>query len=1115
MRLPTRSALVILSLLALGVSISAQQPAATPAPPGRGRTAAAKPAATAPEAPKPKWSADTLAGLKFRGIGPALMSGRISDIAVDPTKPSRWYLGVASGGVWKTENAGTTWAPVFDSGGSYSIGTVVLDPKNPHVVWVGTGENRSQRSVGYGDGIYRSRDVGKAWENLGLKKSEHISRILIHPEDSDTVYAAAQGPLWSAGGDRGLYKTTDGGKTWKAVLTVSEHTGVTDVVMDPRDPDVLIAAAYQRRRHVFTLINGGPESAIYKSTDGGETWRKVTTGLPREDMGKIGLAISPVNPDIVYAVIEAVRGSQGFFRSADRGETWEKRSDYNPGPPMYYAEIYADPVTLDRVYSCDVFMQVSDDGGKTFRNLGEASKHVDNHAMWIDPANPDHYLIGSDGGLYETWDRATTWDFTANLPITQFYRVSVDDQFPVYHVYGGTQDNSSMVGPSRTLTVHGGLNSDWTITWGGDGFHTFADPRDPNIVYATLQYGVLARYDRKSGEALLIQPQEEKGEPPLRWNWDSPLLISPHSHTRLYFAANRLFRSDDRGGSWKPVSPDLTRQIDRNTLKVMDRVWGPDAVAKGGSTSFYGNIVSLAESPKVEGLLYVGTDDGLIQVSEDGGATWRRQESFPGVPDTTYVSDLVASQHDANVVYAAFNNHKNGDFKPYLVRSADRGRTWTAIASTLPENGPTWVLAEDHVDPALLFAGTEFGVFASKDTGKQWTQLKGGLPPIPVRDIAIQKREHDLVLGTFGRGFYVLDDYSPLRTATPASLEQGPLVFPVKKAYGYVPANPLGMSGKAFQGESLFTAPNPPFGAVVTYYLKDGLKSKQAARRDAEREAQKQGETLPYPTREQLVAEAREEAPTVVLTVSDAAGTVVRRLTGPAGAGIHRVAWDLRYPPADPTSLRPLPTDNPFFDPPQGPLVVPGKYTVTVATRVDGVETAIGTQAFEVEALNNVTLPASDRPALLAFQRKTADLQRAVLGAVEAAREMQTRIRHIVKAIDHTPGAQAAWHAEARRLDTGLADVLLALRGDDVMRRRNEPVALAIGDRVDSIVSSHWTTTGPPTGTSLRAYEIAAEEFAPVLDRLRALDADLRKLEATLEAGGAPWTPGRVPGWKR
>ncbi|MCU0256186.1 MAG: hypothetical protein MUF60_05550, partial [Vicinamibacterales bacterium] len=994
-------------------------------------------------------------------------------------------------------------------------GTVVLDPKNPHVIWVGTGENRSQRSVGYGDGVYRSRDGGKSWENLGLKQSEHIGRILIHPEDSDTVYVAAQGPLWAAGGDRGLYKTTDGGKTWKAVLTVSEHTGVTDVVMDPRDPDVLIAAAYQRRRHVFTLINGGPESAIYKSTDAGETWRKITAGLPRQDMGKIGLALSPVNPDIVYAVIEAAPDARGFFRSADRGETWEKRSDYNPGPPMYYAEIYADPFTLDRVYSCDVFLQVTDDGGKTFRNLGELSKHVDNHALWIDPRDPNHYLVGSDGGLYETWDRAATWDFKANLPITQFYRVSVDDQFPVYHVYGGTQDNSSMVGPSRTLTVHGALNFDWTITWGGDGFHTFADPRDPNIVYATLQYGVLARYDRRSGEALLIQPQEEKGEPPLRWNWDSPLLISPHSHTRLYFAANRLFRSDDRGGSWKPISPDLTRQIDRNTLKVMGRVWGPDAVAKGGSTSFYGNIVSLAESPKVEGLLYVGTDDGLIQVSEDGGATWRRQETFPGVPDTTYVSDIVASRHDANVVYAAFNNHKNGDFKPYLARSADRGRTWTAIASNLPENGPTWVLAEDHVDPALLFAGTEFGVFASKDGGKQWTQLKGGLPPIPVRDIAIQTRENDLVLGTFGRGFYVLDDYTPLRAASPASLEQGPAVFPVKKAYGYVPSNPLGMSGKAFQGESLFTAPNPPFGAVFTYYLKDGLKSKKAQRQEAEREAQKKNETPPYPTREQLVAEAREEAPGVVLTVSDASGALVRRLTGPSGAGFQRVAWDLRFPPSNPASLRPLPTDNPFFDPPQGPLVVPGTYRVTVATRVDGVETAIGTQEFEVEALNNATLPAKDRPALLAFQRKTAELQRAVLGSVEAAREMQTRVRHVVKAAADTPGGDPAWLGEARRIDTGLADVLVALRGDEVMQRRNEPVAPSIAGRVGSIVSSHWTTTGPPTGTSLRAYEIAAEEFAPVLERLRALDADLRKLEATLEAAGAPWTPGRVPVWKK
>ncbi|MFI5078125.1 MAG: glycosyl hydrolase, partial [Vicinamibacteria bacterium] len=430
--------------------------------------------------PKVPWSADGWSGLALRGIGPAVTSGRIADLAVDPTDKRRWFVAVASGGVWRTENAGTTWTPVFESEASYSIGTVAIDPRNPSVVWVGTGENNSQRSVGYGDGVYKSEDGGKSWKNVGLKSSEHIGKILIHPKDSNTVYVAAQGPLWSAGGDRGLYKTTDGGKTWTAVLTVSENTGVTDVVMDPRDPDVLLAAAWQRRRHVFTLINGGPESSLHKTTDGGKTWRKITSGLPKEEMGRIGLAIAPTDPDTVYALVEtaAANKSAGTYRSTNRGETWEKRSDYSP-QAMYYQKVFVDPKNAERIYSIDVFLKVSDDAGKSWRNLGERYKHVDNHVIWIDPDDTDHYLVGCDGGLYESFDRAATWAFFANMPITQFYRVDVDNGAPVYYVYGGTQDNNTLGGPSRTLTEHGAMNSDWFVTWGGDGFHARIDPVDP------------------------------------------------------------------------------------------------------------------------------------------------------------------------------------------------------------------------------------------------------------------------------------------------------------------------------------------------------------------------------------------------------------------------------------------------------------------------------------------------------------------------------------------------------------------------------------------------------------------------------------------------------------
>ena len=1094
--------------------IAPTPPTAPPAaPPAQAR--AGERGATPPAAPRSAWSSQTWSGLRFRSIGPALTSGRIQDLAVDPTKPSRWYVASASGGVWKTENAGTSWTPIFDSEGSYSIGCITLDPSNHFTVWVGTGENKTQRSVGYGDGVYRSDEGGKNWKNMGLKTSEHIGRIVVHPKDSNVVFVAAQGPLWSAGGERGVYKTTDGGRTWRAVLTVSEHTGAADVVMHPANPDVLMAATHQRRRHVWTLVNGGPESAIYKSTDGGETWRKVTRGLPSGDMGRIGLAYSPADPTVVYATVEAADDAQGFYRSADGGETWEKRGSYI-AQPMYYGEIFADPKAVDRVYAIDVLNQVTEDGGATWRPLGEANKHVDNHVIWIDPRDTDHLIVGCDGGLYETFDRGANWDFKENLPVTQFYRVEVDDSWPVYYVYGGTQDNNSLGGPSRTLDRTGIKNADWFITWGGDGFHSRVEPGNPNIVYATLQHGVLARYDRKSGEALLIQPQEGKGEPPLRWNWDSPLLISPHAPTRVYFAANRLFRSDDRGNSWQPVSPDLTRQIDRNTLKVMGRVWGPDAIAKSQSTSLYGNIVSLDESRLAEGLLYVGTDDGLVQVSEDGGKTWRREEKFPAVPDMTYVSDLAASVHDPNVVYAAFNNHKMGDFKPYLLKSSDRGRTWTSIAGNLPERGSTWTVLEDTGDRGLLFAGTEFGLFFSKDGGATWTQLKGGLPTIAVRDLAIQKRENDLVVATFGRGFYILDDYTPLRVAQPRDLEQPAVTFPVKKVFGYMPSSPIGGRGKGSMGEAFFAAPNPPFGAVFTYYLKDGAKTRKQQRQAAEKDADKKGELLRYPTRDEFVAEDREEAPTAVLTVTDERGAVVRRLTGPARAGIHRLAWDLRYAASNPISLRPAARGG-FGAGPTGPMVMPGKYSVAFALRVDGAEKPFGTpQTFEVEALNLSTLPEANRAELLAFQKKVAELQRAGLGAVQVARETQERLDHIVKAIDETPGADARLGADARALNARLKDLVVKMTGDESLERRYEPTPLSIQDRIGAIVRSHWSTTSPPTSTSRQAYDIAADEFAVVLEQLRQIvDVDLRKLETALEAAGAPWTPGRVPTWRK
>ncbi len=1067
---------------------------------------------TAEPAKEGPFTAKTFSGLALRNIGPALTSGRIADFAVDPRNRKRYFVASASGGVWLTKNAGTTWTPVFDGEGSYSIGCVALDPNDPQVVWVGTGENNSQRSVGYGDGVYKSLDGGKSWKNVGLGESEHIGAILIDPRDSNRVFVAAQGPLWRAGGDRGLYRTGDGGKSWEKVLEISENTGVNEVVFDPRNPDVLYASSYQRRRHVWVLLNGGPEGAIYKSTDGGDTWTKLENGLPKGDVGRIGLAVSPAAPDTVYAVIEATGKENGFYRSTDAGASWEKRSDYTAGSPQYYNEIIADPKKEDRVYAMDTWMQVTEDGGKSFHRVGEKTKHVDNHALWIDPSDTDYLLAGCDGGVYETFDRGATWRFKANLPVTQFYRATPDNDLPFYNVYGGTQDNASLGGPSRTTNVHGITNADWFVTVFGDGYKTQVDPEDPDIVYSQYQYGGLVRFDRKTGEMVDIQPQPEPGEEGARWNWDTPLIVSPHSHTRLYIGSQRLYRSDDRGDSWEPVSPDLSRDLDRNRLKVMGRVWSVDAVAKNASTSFYGNIVALNESPLVEGLIYVGTDDGLVQVTEDGGETWTKIDRVEGVPERTYVYDLEPSLHDPDTVYGSFSNFKMGDFKPYLLKSTDRGRTWSSITGNLPERGSTYAFVQDHVDPDVMFVGTEFGLYFTVDGGKVWTQLKGGMPTVAVRDLEIQRRENDLVVGSFGRGILILDDYSPLRKVNAEMLKTGATLFPVKDTWMYFPSVPMGIRGKAFQGDGFFTAPNPPFGAVFTYYLPEKIRTLKEIRQEKEKKARGKGEDVFYPSWEELRAEDREEPPVILLTVTDEEGRVVRRVEGPVGAGFHRAAWDLRYPASEPVRLKPR-DPGPFAEGPMGPMTAPGTYTVRLAKRVRGEVTEMaGPESFQLTPLGMAKLPAPDREKLVAFQKKTASLYRAVLGSNRALAEALERVQFLKKAIDDTPAAPEELATRVRTIEAALLDVRLKLAGDATIRRRNEPTPPSMLERVQRIVQGQWSSSAAPTRTNQDAYRIAGEAFRPLLAELKKLVLDdLAKLEADVEAAGGPWTPGRAP----
>ena len=1061
-----------------------------------------------------------LAGLALRSIGPAMISGRISDLAVNPRDKKMWYVAAASGGLWKTVNAGTTWTPVFDHEPVYSIGTVVIDPRNPNTVWVGTGEGNAQRSVAYGDGVYRSDDGGHTWQNMGLKASEHIGKIVIDPRNSDVVYVAAQGPLFSGGGDRGLYKTTDGGKTWKKVLDAGAWAGVSDVVMDPRNPDVLIASAWQRYRREWGYIAGGPESALYRSTDGGASWRKITEGLPTgSEVGRIGLAMAPRDPDVVYAIIEAGQNRGGFFRSTDNGVSWSRMSDFNT-IGLYYSAIFADPTDVDRVYAVDVENRVTDDAGRTFRVLGERNKHVDNHVIWIDPDDANHLLLGCDGGLYETFDRGQTYKFFGNLPLAQFYRVDLDNALPFYHLYGGTQDNSSVGGPSQTRASYGIVNSDWYFTQGGDGFFSRVDPEDPNTVYAESQNGGMARFNLATGERINIVPQPEPGQPALRFFWDAPLIISPHSHTRLYFGSQILWQSDDRGDSWRAVSPDLSRQVDRNKLKMMGRVWGVDALGKNTSTSFYGSIVSLAESPIKAGLLWVGTDDGLVQVSEDDGKSWRRIDTFPGVPDTTFVSRITPSAFDVNTVYAAFDNHTAGDYKPYLLKSTDLGRTWTSIAGNLPALGTVYSVIEDIKDPHLLFAGTEFGLFYSPDGGTRWTQLKSGLPTIAVRDLEIQKREDDLAVATFGRGYYILDNIAPLRELTPKVLASDAALLPVKRAAMFVHNAPLGDS----HGGDFYTAPNPPFGAVFTYYLKSAIRTRAQVRQAAERAADRRGADVFYPSWDSLRAESEEPAPSLLFTVTDAEGRVVRRLTAPATAGVQRLVWDLRYPSMAPVASgaaagrggRGGGGGGGFGrGPGAGPYVIPGTYHVAMAKDVDGVITPVGApQAFDVYLLDGAATPRS--AAVVAFQEKTAGLQRAVLGANAAVGEAMERLQALERALEQTQAPVDSLTMRARSLETQLRDVQQSLAGDPTVARHNEPSPPSLMSRLNDVSGGLWSSTlGDATNTQKRQYEIVAGQFGGILARLRPLiDVDLKQLEDAAEAAGAPWTSGRIPKWE-
>lgn len=845
----------------------------------------------------------TLSSLRFRSLGPAIMSGRISDIAVPAASRAgerlgkTVYVASAAGGVWKSVNAGMNWTPIFDDQRVSSIGSVAVAPSDPDVVWVGTGESNNLRSSSWGDGVYRSGDGGTTWTHMGLPESQHVPRIVVHPTDPDIVFVASMGPLWAEGGERGLYRTRDGGRTWRAVKELGPWTGFTDVALDPRDPDIVYAVSYQRERKAYSFVAGGPESGIWKSTDGGDTWTPLTEGLPGGDVGRIGIDIARSRPNTLYATVHAEEG--GIFRSDDAGLTWTRTAELQ-SIPWFFGQIRVNPRDAEQVYHLGVQLQVSDDGGRTFRRIA-ANTHADHHAMWIDPSDPDHLIIGNDGGLYFSYDRGETWDFAVNLPVSTFYAVGVDMRDP-YWVYGGLQDNGTWGAPVRTLGRSGPGNPEWIRAGGGDGFYTVIDPTDHTVVFLESQNGGLRRVDMATGEGKSIRPVPEEGEAPYRYNWSAPLLISPHDHRTLYFGANYLFRSTDRGDTWEKLGGDLTRALDRDILPIMG-LNGPGGLGRHDGTAEFGNLSTIDESPLRRGLLYAGTDDGLLQVTRDGGRTWTRIDSFPGVPRMTYVSRVVASAHDEGTAYITLDGHRSNDFAPYVLRTTDYGRTFESITGGLPE-GSVYVIREHARNPDVLFVGAEYGVFVSIDRGASWSVLDNGIGPAPVHDLVLHPRDNDLVVGTHGRGIYVLDDITPLERLADAAGTATAVVFEPRPATIHHPRPTTSLPGNRTYATS-----NPPSGATLTYWM-------------------------PPDTRPDV--EAR-------LVVLDGSGDVVRELPAPVDPGIHRVQWDLRHEP--PPAVQ-SPRGNEGGDDEeertprqrqlQGPWVLPGTYAVELQLSADG-----------------------------------------------------------------------------------------------------------------------------------------------------------------------------------
>jgi photosystem II stability/assembly factor-like uncharacterized protein len=903
---------VALAVLASAVTVTSVWPARTSAQSSQARVESA------------------IANLRWREIGPTVMGGRVADIAVVESNPSVFYVGAATGGVWKTVNHGTSFEPVFEGQPTASIGDVTVAPSNPNIVWVGTGEPQNRQSSPWGNGVYKSTDAGKTWTHMGLMETRHIGRIRIHPRNPDIVYVAAVGHLWGANPERGVYKTTDGGASWQLVLSVDDHTGAIDLAMDHQDPETLFAAMYQRQRTAWGFNGGGPGSGIYRTTDGGKTWTRLRKGLPEGDLGRIGIDVYRRDGNMVFALVEAdaARPGQGFgpgggggggdaeratglYRSTDRGESWEKLSSTN-NRPMYYSQIRIDPNDPERLYAGGANLYKSVDGGRTFTSDAARDVHSDHHALWIDPNNSDHLILGGDGGVSISWDRANSWRQLMNLPISQFYEISADMRDP-YHVCGGLQDNGSWCAPSDTRSNQGIRPKDWYNVGSGDGFYAVLHGTNSRIMFAESQGGNITRVDLVTGERTRMRPvdrsQDGEEDGDLRWNWDTPVVLSAHDPSTVYIGANVLFKSTDLGMTWQAISGDLTRHIDRQTLSIMGVRGSQPMMSANDGTSSYGNLTTISESPLNRDVIYTGSDDGTLSVTRDGGATWSNLTgNIAGLPSETYVSRVVASRFDEGTVYATFDGHRSDDFKPHVFVSTDYGHRWRAIIDGLPEWSVN-IFAEHPRNPDLVFVGNEIGVYVSIDRGQRWVRMPN-LPTVPVDDILVHPRENDLILGTHGRGIWIMSDITPLEQLTPPVLASTTHLFPVRTATSFNLYTPQGWT----PGE--YEAANPSSGALIRYYLRDNL---------AETSDGSGGMSG-------TDGSARPAAgDSVRITILDAQGSTVRELVGPSTTGIHEVDWDLRLAP-------PYEDENGpggggggggfFGGGPRGPKVLPGTYTV-------------------------------------------------------------------------------------------------------------------------------------------------------------------------------------------